>query len=951
MYTIYNYNDLDYCGLKKQVEEVIIFLAKGDFRSAQVKKMPNMGYYRARLDYENRLLFQLGRYCGQSCILLLEVIINHNYAKSRFLKGAKIDESKLIEINKPEQIDSGEFKELSYLNKKRKQFHYLDKFISFDEYQSEIYSENTPQIIIGSAGSGKTVVTLEKLKTFKGRVLYITLSPFLAENASHLFYHGNYENTDLEIDFMSYREFIKSIKMPEGKEFDYRTFEGWFNRYIQATGLKDSHKTFEEFRGVLTGMDYEKDYLSQEDYLNLGVKQSIFLQEEKKIIYSLFLKYLNFLKENHYYDINILSHQWKQYITPLYDGLIIDEVQDLTNIQLFLILQSLKNKNKFILCGDSNQIVHPNFFSWSHIKTMLFFNDTKGDIIRILHTNFRNSKIISHTANLMLKIKHARFGSIDKESNYLVKTISGEQGQIALINSKSKSINELNNKTSRSTKYAVIVLRNDDKAKARQFFNSPLLFSVQESKGLEYENVILFNIVSDNSHEFKVITQDVNQEDLDNEQLRYNRAKDKKDKTAEVYKFYINSLYVAITRAINNIYIIEDNTSINLFTLLSINEKNNLQAIKENISSTEEWQKEAHKLEMQGKVEQAEMIRHDFLKQQTVPWEPITDEVYERLKIEALNADNYNKQAKDRLFDFSLIHNQVHIFNKLSELKYHRADQYDSEQKSLFRKYYQVYKDDKPKAILQQLNRYGIDYRDLFNMTPLHVAAYCGSENITEMLLLNGANPEVTETFGKTPLQIAIGQAFLSKEYAQNKLSKLYDILSPDSIKIKVNDRLIKINKSHIEYLLLNLFISVQSSVLQKKEYGYDLGMRLDDIIYSLANFTENILYDYRKKREYLSAAFTRNEVNSKSPYNRYLFLRKSRGSYMLNDNMEIMIQNQWKSLKTLIKFQQSTLEEYVQATESKKLKIFQENVRKFEEMERKFKHKRELLKNKTSKF
>ena len=41
--------------------------------------------------------------------------------------------------------------------------------------------------------------------------------------------------------------------------------------------------------------------------------------------------------------------------------------------------------------------------------------------------------------------------------------------------------------------------------------------------------------------------------------IKYARAKDKTDKSLEVYKFYINALYVAITRAVKNLYWIESN--------------------------------------------------------------------------------------------------------------------------------------------------------------------------------------------------------------------------------------------------------------------------------------------------------------------------------------------------------------------------------------------------------
>jgi superfamily I DNA/RNA helicase len=40
---------------------------------------------------------------------------------------------------------------------------------------------------------------------------------------------------------------------------------------------------------------------------------------------------------------------------------LVDEVQDLTTAQLALVLKTLKTPDAFMLCGDSNQIVHPNF--------------------------------------------------------------------------------------------------------------------------------------------------------------------------------------------------------------------------------------------------------------------------------------------------------------------------------------------------------------------------------------------------------------------------------------------------------------------------------------------------------------------------------------------------------------------------------------------------------------
>ncbi|MEL6945577.1 MAG: hypothetical protein AAFO82_23220, partial [Bacteroidota bacterium] len=77
-----HYNDLNAKGLKQKIKKVEQMLLKDDFKSAEVKKMQPSNYYRAKLDRENRLLFQFARYQGETYILLLEVIANHEYEET-----------------------------------------------------------------------------------------------------------------------------------------------------------------------------------------------------------------------------------------------------------------------------------------------------------------------------------------------------------------------------------------------------------------------------------------------------------------------------------------------------------------------------------------------------------------------------------------------------------------------------------------------------------------------------------------------------------------------------------------------------------------------------------------------------------------------------------------------------------------------------------------------------
>ncbi|MCF8017272.1 MAG: hypothetical protein K9L65_16575, partial [Chromatiaceae bacterium] len=122
-------------------------LSADDFRSADVKKIGD-NLYRARLDRSNRLLFALYRHEGERCALLLEYIPQHAYEKSRFLaRGVQIDEERTPAVT-AEAAD--EAPELPYLNPSLPRFHLLDKVLSFDDDQEQVYQQSPPLVIIGS---------------------------------------------------------------------------------------------------------------------------------------------------------------------------------------------------------------------------------------------------------------------------------------------------------------------------------------------------------------------------------------------------------------------------------------------------------------------------------------------------------------------------------------------------------------------------------------------------------------------------------------------------------------------------------------------------------------------------------------------------------------------------------------------------------------------------------
>lgn len=874
-------------------------LEAGDFRSADVKKIgPNL--YRARLDRSDRLLFSLYQHQGEAFVLALEHIARHAYDKSRFLRrGVTVDETKLPSVEAAPVADA---EPLVYLNPRASTFHVLNKVISFDDAQREVFAAPPPFVVIGSAGSGKTALTLEKMKLARGQVLYVTRSPYLVRNSRDQYYALGYENEDQEVSFMSFVEYLASWRVPPGRELQFRDFNRWFARHRPASRLRDPHQLFEEFQGVLTGAPTDDPHLSLDDYLGLGVRQSIFPPEERERVYHVFLKYLEFIRDQGLHDANLLSFEYRSLVEPRYDFVVVDEVQDVTTIQLDVILRSLKAPGQFILCGDANQIVHPNFFSWSKLKS--FFHEGGGlgtapGPIRILNANYRNSIQVTELANRILKLKTARFGSVDRESHYLVRSSSDRPGVVLLLPDEARVTEELNRKTRLSTRFAVIVLEASQKPAAKARFETPLVFSVQEAKGLEYDNIVLYGFASMHAERFREIVGGVDREAVLASEMRYARARDKTDKSLEIFKFHINALYVAVTRAIENVYLVERDPGQRLFDLLGVQVSSGPLELAEQDSSLETWRQEARRLSLQGKEEQAAQIRSQILKEREVPWEVLEGEALLALQRRALEAGD--RKAKLLLFEYAQVYQDGRLLNALAEASFKPAMQPTLDTKLLNQKYFFPYDVRKPDLMLREVEQYGVDFRNVFNQTPLMIAARLGNVGHVERLVELGADPAPINNAGLNAFQIALEQACIDPEYATSRLEAVYERVAPAAMVVQADGRLVKLDARSMEFLLLNVMMAMFYSRLGELVVSSGGAFTSGDLVTAVRSFPESLVPARRKRRAYVSGVLARNEVTRADRYNRRLFLRVKHGHYTIAPTLALQVGDAWHRIYDLL--------------------------------------------------
>ena len=586
--------------------------------------------------------------------------------------------------------------------------------------------------------------------------------------------------------------------------------------------------------------------------------------------------------------------------TERYDFLVIDEVQDVTPVELRLALATLKDKHAFLLCGDSNQIVHPNLFSWARVKSL--FHGEGGrqgapsplDRIHLLSANYRNTRAVTALANRLLLIKQRRFGSVDRESNYLVEAVSGEEGRVELLADGPGVRAELEARTRRSARTAVVVLRDEDKPAARAAFSTPLLFSVQEAKGLEYENVVLFNLVSGAAREYRECAAGVEPADLDGG-LDYARARDKSDKSLDAYKFYVNALYVAMTRAVRSLVVVEADPGHPLLALLAVGQAGDRVELAAEESSREEWQREARRLELQGKVEQAEQIRREILEVRPVPWEVADAAALPGLRARALGPGPIDKAAQQLLFEFAVTYDVPSLLPRLVAAGFRHAKKAESGRAYIESTHYAEYRPRRSPRLQDQLRAHGLDFRNPLNETPLMVAARLGRHDLVTELLAQGADGEATDTAGRTALRVALAAWLDQRGVKATAFEQVWEQLATAPLKVKLGDRMVKLDPTAGEWLLVQLgLVEMRRMVDGAARLGTMPFIDAATLARLVASLPPATLPAYRRRREYLSSLLAKNEIGSTNPYGRRLFQRVRRGAYVLCPALEVEVKGEW---------------------------------------------------------
>lgn len=457
-----------------------------------------------------------------------------------------------------------------------------------EEQKKIVETEDANILVQGVAGSGKTNVCVEKIvycacRDYRGKVLYTTYSRGLLtetrtkvelfiksigeflrfyENGNVAFIDENHKSAienklGIPFDTDDDAKIISSLKRISvflKEKVEYKLIEDIYADCFQAAEtadeatflnvyLKDKNFRFsgaldkirnlpaeliyKEVYGMIFGK-YEpsspKNAMSREQYAEARAES--FSRAECDTIYAIANDYAQFLTKNGLQDNNSMSRALlTKNKEPVYSVGVIDEVQDFTEVNLYLMKTLCR---KLFCVGDALQMINPSYFSFAYLKRLMYGGVTG---ISELKHNFRSSEKLGRIADKLAELNRRKFGV----HSFVLKgeSVPSSSDSSAIFVRQRDFTSFLTDK--KFENLTVIVSSAAKKAELRTKLKKTEILTVSEAKGLERETVILADVLSDNADKWQVL-----------DKLTLSR------KTADensVFRYYFNLFYVGVSRA------------------------------------------------------------------------------------------------------------------------------------------------------------------------------------------------------------------------------------------------------------------------------------------------------------------------------------------------------------------------------------------------------------------
>jgi hypothetical protein len=213
------------------------------------------------------------------------------------------------------------------------------------------------------------------------------------------------------------------------------------------------------------------------------------------------------------------------------------------------------------------------------------------------------------------------------------------------------------------------------------------------------------------------------------------------------------------------------------------------------------------------------------------------------------------------------------------------------------KKYWAIYTGKNPKDVLRETDQYGVNFRNRFNQTPLMVAAQTGNVRLVEALLDRGADKDLYDNYGRGAFHLLWLESVCNKRMDEQSKNTLFPLLAPDSVSLRINEKLIKLDAHISEFLIFNAMLAFFKRKYNEENGRSLFGFTTANLTRYLAPLPSPFVRESRQRRAYLSSVLSRNEIDRDYAYNRYLFLRTQQGHYVFNPAADIRVADAWVNI------------------------------------------------------
>lgn len=456
-------------------------------------------------------------------------------------------------------------------------------------------------LVQGVAGSGKTNICIDKIiftacKNYSGKVLYTTFSRGLLtdtklkvenykkdlekvlndyktnnilflddnhkkalENRLGIYFFSDddeqiFEKIQKIIDYLNnkvdylliedlYKDKFGGQSLFVGQNYFLNTYcQNLSNHQIKTCFNKLNRYSkeiiYKEIFGMIFGFySLEQDYQIMPLDSYVLARQNSFSKEDCQTIYQIAQDYKKHCEKNNLLDNNSASKSLLKTLDNNFDYslVIVDEVQDYTQANLCLFK---KLGLKLFCVGDALQMINPAYFSFGYLKNLLYEKDLT-DVIELKH-NYRNSVKIANIIDELGQINKQEFGT----HSFVLKGESIDNGiQSTAVFVKDFDF-EKHIAKNNFDNFTIVVCNDDNKKNLQKIIKNQEVLTVSEIKGLERSTIVAYNLLSSNIDKWNALEQ--------------NKINHKQADENSVYRYYYNLFYVGLSRAKQNIFVVEN---------------------------------------------------------------------------------------------------------------------------------------------------------------------------------------------------------------------------------------------------------------------------------------------------------------------------------------------------------------------------------------------------------